>query len=464
MSDEKTFSSLSFQSLVLSFLWKNQTSIQFSSLLKKEYFEDPRCAEVYQWIAYFIKTHGPPASKVMMRDILSKPQAIPTSLALFEVILKSTLTPPEESYVKSQVQDFCRFQAVLGVLANKAAPLMDRGDLSGLQTLLQESFSVGQGDFSTGLNYFKPAEINRRLRDRTVNDNRNFFSTWIADLDRFLRLRRGQIGVVIGNSGRGKTMFMIYMAKVLLMQKLKVVYYTLQLPEDEIAARMDAALANIFLRDLRDNPLKVSAGLKRFHQTFQSNFFIKGFPTRTLTVSMLRDHIDMLRTVGFHPDVILVDYGNLMVTEDQKRRDNSRYSELGEIYEDMMALSQKQEIFSLIAHQSKQTSWDKPLLTIADAADSSQAVMVSPLVITLNRNLQDEVLEQARIYVPKNTYGPDGKLVTIRTGFDRGLYHVPWKKVRDGGVAPISTSDVVTPTSTLKKGRKYVHKAGPRSV
>lgn len=448
---EKTFSSLQFQSLVLRYFWFRQTNFQFSLLLKKEYFDDPRCESIFSWIIYFVKTHGPPATKLMMREVLSKANAVPKSLDLFNLIIKKDLSSSEVSYVESRVREFCRFQSVLDILANKAAPLMESGDLTELQRLLDKSFSIGQKEFGQGLDYFDRGEVQRRIKDRLLGRTKNHFSTWIAELDQYLSFRRGQIAILLGNSGRGKTMSLLYFSKVFMMQALKVVYYTLQIPEDEIATRLDSALSNIKMSDLKDQASKIVRGINKFKTSFNSQIIIKGFPSRFLTVDILRSHLDLLRSKGFNPDCVVIDYGNLMTEEGRKRRDGSRYEELGNVYTGLMALSQEQNIFTLIAHQTKASSWNNPLITISDANESSEVVMVSPLVLSMNRNLDDEKNDQARIFIAKNSYGPDGIVVTINTDFPKGQFFVPYRK--DSSLSASSQLSGSQPPKNKKRGK-----------
>lgn len=448
---EKEFSSISFQILILKYLWWNQKSSSFRILLKEKYFSDLRCAYFFKWFDYLIKSHGFPVSNPVFYDICKDDKAVKGILKVYDLVLKAKLEKSEESYVETKVIEFCRYQEVLDVLTTRAVSLVESGNLDALHLELNAAFSIGKKQFNIGMEYFDREAIHKRIKDRLIN--KKFYRTWISELDRILSLRSGQLAIILGVTGKGKTMFLVYLAKVMMMQKLNVVFYTLQLPEDAIAARLDASMSNLNMSDLKSNHKGVISGISKFKSTFRSRLIIKGFPSKFLTVEMFKSHLDLLRSSGFSPDVVIIDYGNLMIGGDRKQGfKNPRHEELGLIYEQLMAVSQEQDLLTLVAHQVKASAWDKPLVTIADAAESSETVMVSPLVISINRSLEEEKTERARIYICKNSYGPDGIVVSFSTDYKKGQFYVPYRPGAEQTSTFSASSSLSAASSKRKKG------------
>src|SRR5690606_38424301 len=81
---------------------------------------------------------------------------------------------------------------------------------------------------------------------------------------------------------------------------------------------------------------KLRGKVKRWGARF-NRLVVKGFPTKTLTIPMLEQYLDYMEAVeGFTPDVILLDYPDLMAQDIRYLR-----SSIGQTYEQLRGIAIK---------------------------------------------------------------------------------------------------------------------------
>ncbi len=418
---EKVFGDSKFQFKVLMSVWQNQETTLLHTILKPEYFDDLPVKAIFKCLQKLVRKHGTPITFEILSDACRKLKVSGLKKRL-KKLDQNLLQPTELEYIESRATEFCRYQSVVNILQGKAVTLLEKGDLNELENDLVKAFAIGRMEFGKGIEYFTDVAIRDRLKERLTRKDRYY--TLIPELDKFLDLRLGQLAVFLGCTGKGKTMLMAHLAKSMIVQKLKVVFYTLQLTESAIAARIDGAIAGIKLGDLKGSSVRVEKRIKRFGKIYGNSLIIRQFPSKRLSVSILRQHLKLLKASDFDPEVVIVDYGNLMTDDDIGADDGGgRSRQIGSIYEKLLALAQEENKLVLVPHQAPRSAWNKELLTIEDVSESSETCMVSPLVITLNRTAKDKAAGQARLFIAKNTYGADEILVTIPTKFESGCFY-----------------------------------------
>ena len=84
----------------------------------------------------------------------------------------------------------------------------------------------------------------------------NSIATLIPEIDRCFKgggLVSGDLGVMMASTGLGKSFWLCHVAKAALIQRKKVMFYTLEMSEDQIGDRLDASWSGIQTRELNDN-------------------------------------------------------------------------------------------------------------------------------------------------------------------------------------------------------------------
>jgi replicative DNA helicase len=192
----------------------------------------------------------------------------------------------------------------------------------------------------------------------------------------------------------------------------RVVYYTFELNENYVGLRYDTIFTGIESGNITNHPDDV----KHAVDSITGDIIIKYYPPRTITVHTLRAHIDHLISNKLKPDIILVDYADLMRSVDKS---DARHEELGSIYVELRGLSGELGVPVWTASQTQRSSIQDEVIQADKIASSYEKIMNADLVISLSRKLEDKANHTGRAHVMKNRFGPDG--ITLPVYMDTGL-------------------------------------------
>jgi len=108
----------------------------------------------------------------------------------------------------------------------------------------------------------------------------------------------------------------------------RVAVYTLELNESYMGLRYDTIFTGIEPGSIPDNPDIV----RQMVESIKGDIIIKYYPARSITVHTIAAHLEHLTMNKLRPDLILVDYADLMRAT---TKTDARYQELGIIYEEL---------------------------------------------------------------------------------------------------------------------------------
>jgi len=132
-------------------------------------------------------------------------------------------------------------------------------------------------------------------------------------------LGKGELGVVVAPTGAGKSMVLVHLGAQALKAGKNVLHYTLELADTVVGGRYDAAITGVELKNLAVFKEKIYDEIK----DVQGRLIVKEYPTRSANIQTIKNHIEKLKRRDFVPDMIIVDYGDLIRPEnggkDEKR-------------------------------------------------------------------------------------------------------------------------------------------------
>jgi len=143
----------------------------------------------------------------------------------------------------------------------------------------------------------------------------------------------GELGVVMAPSGIGKSWFLSKIACSAAKAGLNVLHYTLELSENYVGQRYTTIITGIQTSEHSQRREEVIRKIK----SVKGRVRIKYYPPRFASAKTLSAHIDKVRATGFNPDVIIIDYADLLNSADRSK--DGLYAELGGIYEELRGLS-----------------------------------------------------------------------------------------------------------------------------
>jgi replicative DNA helicase len=309
-------------------------------------------------------------------------------------------------YIRDSFLDFAKNQAIKSAII-RSVDLLQMGQYGEIKSLIDGAMKAGQ-----------PRNIGHNWREdigiRLSGTSRIVVPTGWDSIDQLIGggLGAGELGVIAAPSGIGKSWALATLGANAAKAGKRVVYYTLELNENYVGLRYDTIFTGIEPGNVPQHPQMVRDAV----EGVTGDIIIKYYPARSITVHTIRAHIDHLISNKLKPDLMLIDYADLMRSVD---RVDARHQELGAIYEEIRGMSGEMAIPCWTASQTQRSSIQDEVIQADKIAESYQKIMTADLVISLSRKLEDKANHTGRCHVMKNRFGVDG--VTLPVYMNTGL-------------------------------------------
>ena len=306
----------------------------------------------------------------------------------------------DEEYVKVTALDFCKKQKLKEAIM-KSVGLLKTSSFDQISEVINQAMKLGL-DNDHGYDYLADFE------ERFLKRSRNPMTTGWKIVDDITKggLGRGELGVVIAPTGAGKSMALVHLGAQAVKEGKNVVYYTLELLDTVVANRFDSCITGVKLQDLHSFKDLIYDQVKEL----DGKLIVKEYPTKSASVNKLKQHLEKLRRSGFEPDLICVDYGDLLqpISSYKEKR-----IELETIYEDLRGMAQEFECPVWTASQTNRSGLNAEVVTMESISEAFNKCFVADLIFTLSRTITDKNNNTGRIFVAKNRNGPDGIVYPI---------------------------------------------------
>ncbi len=301
----------------------------------------------------------------------------------------------DDEYVKHTSLDFCRKQKLKEALM-KSANLLQKASFDEISVLINEALKLGS-DNSYGYDYKLDFE------KRFVIKQRSPVTTGWNIIDKLSKggLGSGELGVVIAPTGAGKSMALVHLGTQALLAGKTVVHFTLELADTVVASRYDSCLTGIHLKDLYHRKDEIYEEVK----DLKGNIIVKEYPTKSASVTTLKNHLSKLKNRGIDVGMIIVDYGDLLKCTGNYRE---KRIELETIYENLRGMAQEFECPIWTASQTNRSGLNAEVITMESISEAFNKCFVADFIFTLSRTIEDKNTNSARMFVAKNRNGPDG--------------------------------------------------------
>ncbi len=306
----------------------------------------------------------------------------------------------DEEYVKVTALDFCKKQKLKEAIM-KSVGLLKTSSFDQISEVINQAMKLGL-DNDHGYDYLIDFE------ERFLKRSRNPMTTGWKIIDDITKggLGRGELGVVIAPTGAGKSMALVHLGAQVIKEGKNVVYYTLELQDTVVASLFDSCITSVKLQDLHSFKDLIYDQVKEL----EGKLIVKEYPTKSANVNKLKQHLEKLRRSGFEPDLICVDYGDLLqpISSYKEKR-----IELETIYEDLRGMAQEFECPVWTASQTNRSGLNAEVVTMESISEAFNKCFVADLIFTLSRTITDKNNNTGRIFVAKNRNGPDGIVYPI---------------------------------------------------
>jgi replicative DNA helicase len=337
---------------------------------------------------------------IITSEVVNYTDALKKQLTQFYAKVINNSDIESTDFIKDHAIDFCRKQ-VLKKAMIQSVHLLKSSSFEEIQKVIEEAMKLGTNvDFGHDWHM----DIDDRYRVKT----RNPITTGFARFDEITQGGFGQseLGVVIAPTGAGKSMALVHIGATALKESKTVIYYTLELAEGVVGQRFDSCITDIKLNDLLRNKFNVIEKLKEIN----GHLIIKEYPSKSASTQTIRSHIERLKKRGIKPDMIIVDYADLL--KPVKSQGEKRH-ELESIYEELRGVAQREKCAVITASQTNRGGLNAEVITMESISEAFSKCFVADFIFSLSRTPQDKQANTGRVFIAKNRNGPDGLVFPI---------------------------------------------------
>jgi KaiC/GvpD/RAD55 family RecA-like ATPase len=303
-------------------------------------------------------------------------------------------------YVKNNAIEFCKKQKLKEAML-KSVDLLKRSSFEEIRKVVDNALKLGN---NPDVGYLYEEQFEERYEIKS----RNSISTGWKVIDDMTRggLAAGELGVVIAPTGAGKTHMLCHLGAAAVKEGKTVVHYSLELDDKTIGRRYDAAITGIPLDSLLAKKDVVFEKIKEV----KGSLIIKEYPTKSASPDTIRNHLDKLKERGIQPEMIIVDYGDLLRPVSLKKE---KREELETIYEELRAIAKENNCPCYTASQTNRGGLNAEVVTMEAISEAFNKCFVADFIFTVSRTIDDKRTNTGRIFVAKNRFGMDGVICPI---------------------------------------------------
>jgi hypothetical protein len=315
------------------------------------------------------------------------------------------------AYVEEEFSNFCKNQQLKKALLT-SVDLLNAGDYDSIRNLVDNALKAG-GDKNLGLEYSKDVESRYREEDRSP-----IATPWPLFNDLLQGgLGEGDFGLIFGNPGGGKSWTLIALGAHAVQLGFNVIHYTLELGESYVGRRYDACLTGIPVNNIMGFKDQVEKEILEL----PGNLVIKEYSPGKASISTIESHIQKCIDLDFKPDLIIIDYVDLLRS---KRNNRERKDEIDDIYLSTKGLARELKLPIWSVSQVNRAGAKDDVIEGDKAAGSYDKIMITDVAISLSRKKEDKVAGTGRFHFMKNRYGGDGMTFGAKIDTSTGRFEI----------------------------------------
>lgn len=432
------------ETVLAGLVWNSELSSSIAMRVPAELFTTRHYRTIARAaIDHVVKYGEPPRNHLadLIEDDLNRAETgkvLWSALSRLEII-QAEMQP---NYVMSELNSFIESHKLAKALAISSDHLHKGELLKAKEALLQ--LDVVADDPSPGIWLNDPTQA---FRFMDHSEEEETFSLGIEALDsRGIRPKRKSLFVILAPKKRGKSMALIQIGReAVVFNHQKVLHITLEMSDEEIAQRYIQSICNwtagewkehsmsvpLFKRDtmgqylgiefdtqtrenLNQNTRKEAAEKLKSRMRGGRKLLIKEFPTSKLTMARLVMYLEYLKRVEkFEPDLLIVDYANLMAMDSTQTR-----FETGRIFRELRGIGVERNMAVVTATQGNRISETAKIVGATHLAEDWSSAGTADILVAICRTPQEKEKRLARIFVAAARRAPDEFLVMITQNYE----------------------------------------------
>jgi replicative DNA helicase len=290
---------------------------------------------------------------------------------------RQEITKDKVEYCADQIGEFCKQKAIESAII-KSSELLDSKDYGKIEQLVKDAVTLSLTS-NLGVEYFDDPElrIEESLKGEAVTP------TGWDQIDKLLYggIARKWLVVFAANSGGGKSMAMANLCVNMMKQKKTCLYISLELSESMVSKRFDSMFTGISQSEWQYKSNDIVNTLETIKSEYGA-LHIKYMPPETKTNEIKAYLKEFELTHGYVPDVIAVDYLDLMAPNQHVSSDNVFLKDKL-VSEQLRGIANEYNTFMLTASQLNRSAVEAEHHTHANIAGGISKINTADVVVSI---------------------------------------------------------------------------------
>ena len=311
-------------------------------------------------------------------------------------------------FVKEKSLEFCKNQVVKNAIMD-SVELLEQQRYDEIKTIIDDAMKAG---VETDIGH----EYITGLEERLSKQTRVTLPTQWDSVNDLMDggLAGGELGVIVAPAGIGKSWTLQALGAHAVAQGKTVLHYTLELNAQYVGLRYDTIVSGQPTGNLQYYKEEVQQKISKL----KGELIIKYYPTKSASVNTLAAHIQQCEMRGIKPDMIIVDYADIMKST---QHFNEKRHQIGHVYEELRGMAGEFDIPLWTASQANRSALEEDVIGADKVSEDYSKVMTADFVMSMSRKVEDKIANTGRFHVIKNRFGPDGitfpATINTNTGF-----------------------------------------------
>jgi replicative DNA helicase len=349
MSDTSVYPfGIDFQTKIISLIAKDPKFLDnYQDVINPNYFSNNSFVIIVQSLMdYFRRYKSTPTLDVLQELLLSyiKKVQLDASLATELTITASRIYEIDVTdidFIRDKVVDFGKNHAMRIAVIESAKIIQNNGNLIEVRNLVDKACHVGTGISDYGIELFKNLEHLPDIALQSDTFTHKVPTGWpTIDKAYFGGLGAGELGIINGGSGQGKSMLLVNMIASAIERGVTGVYITHELSEIDVLLRITARLTGMTIQQILDPTYR-----QKFNEVisnilkYKHYLRVKYMPPRITTPMHIRAYISRLESIdGVRVGLLIDDYADRLSPALKGIDNTDTYRALGSITDDLILI------------------------------------------------------------------------------------------------------------------------------
>lgn len=341
---------------------------------------------------------------------------------------------PNRKYIISRLTEWLQYQRITKAVL-KSAVLVKSKKYEEVRSTMLEAFRVSTDTTELGDDFFnyKYKEEEEDIVCRTL----------IPELDaRIKGYGRGELFLWLAPTNVGKSWALVEGARAVLQQGFNIVFYTLEMSKQKILDRLAMSVSGL-RKDERRGQRRLT--MEYFNgetidfskrKTLKSgrntlDFSINKYKLRggsltvkegkegEFTVRDIEAHLNQLELNGIMPDIIFIDYADLMVSEREYEKSTDQ---IDHVFVRLHGLSKERNIGVVSAAQGNRQALQARRVTLYHISQWIGKANKADVVISINQTEDELARQEMRLFAAKVREGDKWFTINIKYNFSVGQF------------------------------------------